>query len=126
MAMGRGSCTTAVFLALLLIMCAPFHTLAATHVVGDSQGWGFSLSYADWANENTFAAGDTLVFNYQPGAHNVVPVSAAGYKTCKASDTSKAATTGNDKFTLKKGANYFICSLPGHCAAGMKLQVVAD
>lgn len=66
------------------------------------------------------------VFNYQAGAHNVVPVSAAGYKTCRVSDTSKAATTGNDKFALKKGANYFICSLPGHCAAGMRLQVIAD
>lgn len=64
MAMGRGggssSTIMAVFLALLLIMCVPFHALAATHVVGDSQGWGFSLSYTDWANKQTFEAGDTL------------------------------------------------------------------
>lgn len=64
------------------------------------------------------------VFNYQAGQHNVVPVSVAGYRSCKASGT--AAATGNDKFSLKKGYNYFICSLPGHCEAGMKLQVVAN
>ncbi|RWV99177.1 hypothetical protein GW17_00037928, partial [Ensete ventricosum] len=61
------------------------------------------------------------------GLHNVVSVNAAGYRSCKASGSaSKAATTGNDKVTLKKGANYFICSIPGHCEAGMKIQVIAN
>ncbi|KAJ8650689.1 hypothetical protein MRB53_003712 [Persea americana] len=74
------------------------------------------------------AAGDTLVFKYPPGQHNVVPVNGAGYSSCKASaiSASKAVSTGNDKFKLKMGANYFICSLPGHCHAGMKLQVNAN
>lgn len=68
------------------------------------------------------------VFNYASGQHNVVPVNGAGYQSCKATadDASQAATTGNDKFKLKRGANYFICSLPGHCEAGMKILVNAN
>ncbi|WOL19301.1 basic blue protein-like [Canna indica] len=126
MAMGRGSCNAAQLLSLFLIVCLPLHSLAATHIVGDSQGWGF-MSYTNWVNGKSFAAGDTLVFNYQAGLHNVVPVNAAGYRSCKASGSaSTAATSGNDKFTLKKGTNYFICSLPGHCGAGMKIQAIAN
>ncbi|WOK98035.1 basic blue protein [Canna indica] len=124
MAMRRGSLSAAMLVALLLAVSSPVHSDASTHVVGDSQGWGFSVSYADWAKSRSFAAGDTMVFNYQQGVHNVAPVSAAGYRSCKASVS--AATTGNDKFTLKRGANYFICSIPSHCAAGMKIQVIAN
>ncbi|KAJ0963703.1 hypothetical protein J5N97_028825 [Dioscorea zingiberensis] len=126
MAMGRGSCTKVALIALLVMIWSPFQTYAANHIVGDSQGWGFSVTYTDWAKGQNFASGDTLVFNYQPGLHNVVPVNAAGYKNCKTSGASQAATSGNDKFTLNKGVNYYICSLPGHCSAGMKLQVVAQ
>ncbi|XP_020276555.1 basic blue protein-like isoform X1 [Asparagus officinalis] len=119
---GRGSCMTEVaVLAILVIVCSPSCSFAATYIVGDSQGWGFSASYKDWANGKPFTAGDTLVFNYQSGVHNVVPVTASEYGSCKA--TGKASTSGNDKFTLKKGANYFLCSIPGHCSSGMKIEV---
>ncbi|KAJ3689437.1 hypothetical protein LUZ61_018601 [Rhynchospora tenuis] len=125
MAMGRDSGRKIVGIALLLLVCL-YHTDAANHIVGDSQGWGFSVSYDSWTNGKTFVTGDTLVFNYQQGVHNVVPVSAAGYRSCKASSNSKVGNSGNDKFTLKKGSNYFICSIPGHCSAGMKVLVVAN
>ncbi|XP_020276562.1 basic blue protein-like isoform X2 [Asparagus officinalis] len=102
---GRGSCMTEVaVLAILVIVCSPSCSFAATYIVGDSQGWGFSASYKDWANGKPFTAGDTLE-----------------YGSCKA--TGKASTSGNDKFTLKKGANYFLCSIPGHCSSGMKIEV---
>ncbi|OAY80239.1 Chemocyanin [Ananas comosus] len=128
MAMGRGSVNLVLLSFLFIMICAPRRTLADTHVVGGSQGWGFSVSYDNWAGGKSFATGDTLVFKYQAGLHNVVPVDAAGYRSCKASssEASRAATTGDDKFTLKKGSNYFICSIPGHCAAGMKIQVLAQ
>ena len=64
-------------------------------------------------------------FRYNAKAHNVVPVSAAGYKSCSAPKGVRALTTGNDRVTLKRGANYFICSFPGHCQAGMKVAVTA-
>ncbi|KAI3975482.1 hypothetical protein MKX01_038751 [Papaver californicum] len=49
----------------------------------------------------------------------------SGYKSCKATarKSAKALWTGKDKFTLKKGNNYFICGIPGHCSAGMKIKV---
>ncbi|XP_078148421.1 basic blue protein-like [Carex rostrata] len=125
MAMGRDSSSTIVALAMLLLVCF-YRADAETHAVGGSQGWGFSVSYDSWTNGKAFTASDTLVFNYQQGLHNVVPVSATGYRSCRASSNSKAGTTGDDKFTLRKGPNYFICSIPGHCTAGMKILVVGN
>ena len=65
------------------------------------------------------------VFKYNPKAHNVVPVSAAGYNSCSSPRGVRVLTTGNDRVTLKRGVNYFICSFPGHCQAGMKVAVTA-
>ncbi|RWR81159.1 basic blue-like protein [Cinnamomum micranthum f. kanehirae] len=131
--MGRGSDMMSVFVALLLINWSTDTTASHipyshTHDVGGSEGWGLGVSYEDWTNGRELAAGDTLVFKYQPGEYNVVPVNGASYRSCKptASDASKTVWTGNDKFKLKMGANYFICSLPGYCQAGMKLHVNAN
>ncbi|ERN18830.1 hypothetical protein AMTRI_Chr07g75390 [Amborella trichopoda] len=126
MASGRGSCMKVLCFSLLIALCSTAIHGSTTHVVGDSNGWGFSVSYTDWADGKDFVAGDTLVFNYNQGQHNVVPVNAAAYRSCKAPSNSKPATSGNDKVTLKKGPNYFLCSLPGHCQAGMKLLANAS
>ncbi|KAF8401950.1 hypothetical protein HHK36_012901 [Tetracentron sinense] len=129
MAMGRGKCMKVLFIAFLVIGLSSYIHALKTHIVGDSQGWGFSVSYSDWADESYFDEHSFLaVFNYPAGAHNVVPVDVAGYRSCKARATQvqKEASTGNDKFTLKKGANYFVCSFPGHCSAGMKIQANAN
>ncbi|KAI3984730.1 hypothetical protein MKX01_039347 [Papaver californicum] len=97
------------------------------HIVGGDRGWRFpaNSSYNIWALHRSFVAGDTLYFKYSRGAHNTVRVDAAGYRKCKVSPTEsgKAVYSGSDKIRLKKGINYFICSLPGHCAAGMKVKV---
>lgn len=67
-----------------------------------------------------------LVFNYQKGAHNVVVVNKAGYDGCSTTPrNAKVYTSGKDRITLVKGLNNFICTLPGHCAAGMKIQISA-
>jgi len=68
------------------------------------------------------------VFNYQAGVHNAVAVSASEYRSCivRSAADAAATTSGTARFNLKKGANYFICGVPGHCAAGMKLRVVAN
>lgn len=52
---------TAVLVALgfTLLVCSAVVS-AETHVVGDSKGWGFSVSYDAWSGGKTFAAGDTL------------------------------------------------------------------
>ncbi|KAF8694582.1 hypothetical protein HU200_038111 [Digitaria exilis] len=127
--MGRGKCSAIlVSLGFTLLVCSASVVAAETHVVGDSKGWGFSMSYDSWSSGKTFAAGDTLVFNYQGGVHNVVAVSESEYRSCKVRSASDMVATSccTAKFELKKGVNYFICGVPGHCAAGMKIRVVAN
>ena len=48
-----------------------------------------------------------------------------GYLSCSAQrPVSVALMTGSDTVRLNgAGERYFICGAPGHCAAGMKLQV---
>ncbi|KAH0460301.1 hypothetical protein IEQ34_010964 [Dendrobium chrysotoxum] len=66
------------------------------------------------------------VFNYQAGIHNVVRVNKDEYESCQSNPNSKTHDSGHDELRLKKGMNYFICSLPGHCKlAGMKIAINA-
>ncbi|KZV20792.1 hypothetical protein F511_30434 [Dorcoceras hygrometricum] len=122
MSEGRGSA----LIVLTVLMAVVFQgqvTEAATYTVGDSGGWTFNV--AGWPRGKTFKAGDVLVFNYGPGAHNVVRVNRAGYRGCSAPSTAKTYQSGSDQIKLAKGRNFFICSLAGHCDAGMKIAVTA-
>jgi hypothetical protein len=55
-------------------------------------------------------------------------VSKGGYRRCIVSPRGRPPvyTSGHDAITLPRGTHYFICSKPGHCAAGMKLAVTAS
>jgi hypothetical protein len=65
------------------------------------------------------------VFKYGRGTHNVVAVNTAVYESCSALRGSRTYSSGNDRVTLARGTNYFICSIPGHCSASMKMAVTA-
>ncbi|KAI3922499.1 hypothetical protein MKX01_006188 [Papaver californicum] len=97
------------------------------HVVGGTKQWGFVGSYNKWCTSRSFFAGDTVVFKHPVGAHNTVAVSKFGYKSGKATarESAKALWTGNDKFRLKKGNNYFICGITGHCSADININIFA-
>ncbi|KAG6409190.1 hypothetical protein SASPL_132224 [Salvia splendens] len=122
MAMGRGS---AIVIAMMLVGMLMVSQVAeaATYTVGGTGGWTFNV--AAWPKGKRFRAGDTLVFNYNSAIHNTVPVDRAGYNSCAAPSTAKAFQTGKDQIKLKKGLNFFICSIPGHCQSGMKIAVNA-
>ncbi|XP_062213037.1 chemocyanin-like [Phragmites australis] len=123
MAQGRGS--GAAVLALLLL-CVLLHSQvaeSAMFTVGDRGGWTFNTN--SWTNGKRFKAGDVLVFKYDSTAHDVVAVNAAGYKGCTRPRGAKVYKSGNDRVTLARGTNYFICSIPGHCQSGMKIAVTA-
>ena len=66
------------------------------------------------------------VFNYIPLIHNMVIVKEFGYTSCVALGGSGFYYSGADRITLAKGANYFICGIPGHCNLGMKIAVNAS
>ncbi|KAM0921720.1 hypothetical protein ACQ4PT_006663 [Festuca glaucescens] len=62
---------------------------------------------------------------YSRAAHNVVEVSKADYDACSASSPIASFQTGNDIVPLAAaGSRYFICGVPGHCDAGMKVWVL--
>ncbi|KAK4747348.1 hypothetical protein SAY87_026385 [Trapa incisa] len=121
---GRGSATLAVtMLTLIYLLALTEPAEGAIYTVGDSSGWTFQVS--GWPKGKSFKADDVLVFNYSPGAHNVVAVNRAGYLSCRAPGGSKVYSSGKDRVKLVKGQNYFICSFPGHCEGGMKIAINA-
>ncbi|KAK7359078.1 hypothetical protein VNO77_01024 [Canavalia gladiata] len=122
MSIGRGSAMVALMLSLWLVLHSEM-AHATTYTVGDANGWTFNT--VGWPKGKRFRAGDTLVFNYSPGAHNVVAVNKAGYNTCKTPKGAKTYTSGSDQIKLVKGPNYFICNLVGHCESGTKIAINA-
>ncbi|KAK7359076.1 hypothetical protein VNO77_01022 [Canavalia gladiata] len=123
MAMGRGSACAWWVLLLCFSVLHSEIARAATYTVGDADGW--TLNMVGWPNGKHFKAGDTLVFNYSPGAHNVVVVNKEGYDTCRTPRGAKVYESGKDQIKIGKGQNYFICNFAGHCESGMKIAVNA-
>ncbi|KAG2705280.1 hypothetical protein I3760_05G044300 [Carya illinoinensis] len=123
MARGRGSAMVVTMLLCMLLLLHSEMAHAATYTVGGPGGWTFNVS--GWPRGKRFRAGDILVFNYSPAAHNVVAVNKVGYNTCTAPRGSKVYQTGKDRIKLVKGQNIFICTFTGHCQSGMKIAVNA-
>ncbi|ONK80774.1 uncharacterized protein A4U43_C01F21580 [Asparagus officinalis] len=96
---------------------------SAEFIVGGADGWTFDKE--NWPEGKSFKPGDVLVFNYAPEEHNVVIVDAAGFNSCTPAANSTVYTSGNDRITLAKGENYFLCSFPDHCVSGMRIKVNA-
>ncbi|KAF0904088.1 hypothetical protein E2562_031764 [Oryza meyeriana var. granulata] len=109
----------------LLMEAVPAAEAGKTYYVGDAAGWGRNLDW--WLARKTFYAGDVLVFKYNKEHHDVSVVGGKGFRRCKVPRNKHTVVlrTGYDQLTLRRGNNYFICGLPGHCDAGMKLAVKA-
>jgi hypothetical protein len=130
---GRSSaynCAAMVILALLMSMAVAVQ--AATHIVGTSTneweepGQGNSLNssyYQDWANSQSFAAGDILIFTYSASVHDVLQVTSSSYASCTTSSPIKTYDSGNDSISITAGTTYFICGTPTHCPAGQKVTI---
>ncbi|KAK3149004.1 hypothetical protein QOZ80_3AG0211620 [Eleusine coracana subsp. coracana] len=99
---------------------------AVVYKVGDSNGWTIlgNPNYRDWAGNKTFHVGDTIEFQYPKGIHNVLEVKKADYDSCTNSTPIATHTSGDDKIVIKSpGHRFFICGVPGHCAAGQKVNI---
>ncbi|KAF8729865.1 hypothetical protein HU200_017324 [Digitaria exilis] len=111
-------------LAALLLVAWSSTAAATSYTVGSGSGWTTGVDYTSWAASKNFKVGDSLVFNYAKGLHTVVEVSAADYMACTAANPLGSDSSGATTVPLKTpGTHYFICSITGHCAAGMKLAV---
>ncbi|XP_057831409.1 blue copper protein-like [Cryptomeria japonica] len=115
-------------MAALLVLCVSYHSAEATdYTVGDAQQWGFGVNYTTWASSKTFLVGDTLVFTYANGAHDVLEVQKSAYDSCATSNPTKQYTDGNTRISLtSSGTRYFICGITGHCSGGMKVAVTVS
>ncbi|CAM0877065.1 unnamed protein product [Alopecurus aequalis] len=121
---GMGGSAVIAMLVALAGMAAT--TSAAVYKVGGASGWTIlgNPDYAAWATKNTFKVGDIIEFKYPQGIHNVLEVNKADYHSCTNSTPIATHTSGDDKVTIKSyGHRFFICGVPGHCAAGQKLDV---
>ncbi|CAN6698079.1 unnamed protein product [Malus baccata var. baccata] len=102
------------YLLTVALLVLPSVVFATQYVVGDDQGWNSGVDYYAWVEGKTFHVGDSLVFNYNAGEHNVIVVGANGYDQCLASPNSGAYYSGNDVLTfVAAGDFYFICEY--HC-----------
>ncbi|XP_051198901.1 basic blue protein [Lolium perenne] len=118
--------TRALLLAVVSMAALLGTALGASYTVGAPSGsWDLKTNYTRWASGVKLYAGDQLRFQYTVAEHNVVEVTKSGYDACNGSNNTVATyQIGNDTIPLTAaGSRYFICGVPGHCAAGMKLQV---
>ncbi|KAL9241941.1 hypothetical protein vseg_015993 [Gypsophila vaccaria] len=104
---------------LITLMCVALGIVSAQTTVD----WKLGQSYTSYSTQS-FKTGATIVFNYD-STHNVLVVSKSDYDNCNTASPIQKFTDGKTTITLKQGASYFICGVPGHCSAGMKLQVNA-
>ncbi|WVZ92448.1 hypothetical protein U9M48_038512 [Paspalum notatum var. saurae] len=109
-------------IALLVVVSCAAAASATQFTVGDSSGWTIGPNYSSWTSGKTFTVGDTLLFNFATGAHDVLEVSKSDYDSCTA-NALNTFTNGPATVTLTAGTHYYICGISGHCGAGMKLAV---
>ena len=98
------------------------------HVVGDALGWTIpaqgAATYTVWASKRTFRVGDTLLFNFTTGIHNVAEVSQAAYGPCATTNTLSLNPNGPAVVKLTRpGNHYYICTVVSHCQIGQKLAI---
>ncbi|XP_057967383.1 cucumber peeling cupredoxin [Malania oleifera] len=126
---GRLSVVLFVAMAVAALIQGSLAQSGKNHTVGGSTVSGWTVpsdakAYSTWASSQTFSVGDSLVFNFVTGAHDVTEVTKANYDSCTSTNPISQETTGPATLTLKStGAHYYICSIPGHCSNGQKLAI---
>ncbi|XP_020553011.1 mavicyanin-like [Sesamum indicum] len=110
---------------MFLMMAFLEGSMGAVYKVGDSAGWTITgVDYEKWASAHTFKVGDTVDFKYDHQFHNVMEVSRQDFESCNSSSPILNYTTGHDSVKLTSGGHhYYLCGIPGHCAAGQKIDI---
>ncbi|XP_051130064.1 blue copper protein 1a-like [Andrographis paniculata] len=116
------------FLVSIIIAVAIAPTMAVDYMVGDDAGWKVGVNYTQWAAGKDFRVGDTLMFMYTEGKHNVYKVNGSDFQNCNPSTSlGGPLTSGKDSITLAKpGKKWYICGVADHCSKGMKLVITVS
>ncbi|XP_074577508.1 cucumber peeling cupredoxin-like [Curcuma longa] len=122
------SYTISLVLATLLSLLAASQAHLKIHIVGGSYGWKIpptTTFYQDWAKNQTFVAGDKLMFLYTSGMQNVVVGSTEDdFATCQQKNVVDILYEGPSTVELTEaGTHYFYCSVGLHCERGQKLKI---
>ncbi|XP_023733999.2 cucumber peeling cupredoxin [Lactuca sativa] len=128
MAGSMKSCMVMLMMMMVASMQMQSSIAQTRHVVGDALGWTIppngAAAYTTWASQQNFTVGDSLVFNFTTGAHNVAEVSQAAYGPCTTTNPISIATAGPATLTLTTpGTHYYVCTVGSHCQIGQKLTV---
>lgn len=69
---------------------------------------------------------EIVAFEYVAG-HTVAEVNLEDYTSCTVGDSVSTHNSGSTDISLTTpGTHYFICTVTGHCAAGMKLAITVS
>ncbi|KAH7447029.1 hypothetical protein KP509_01G088200 [Ceratopteris richardii] len=122
---GRGMATNLLLMLAMLLVIRAHCSSAAVINVGDRVSWTLpSIDYSRWAASKGIRVNDVLRFTYSSELHNVLQVTKADYDSCGSRKPLAAYSNGNTMVRLpRRGTYYFICGVPGHCSAGMKMAV---
>jgi hypothetical protein len=116
-----GSLLTVALPLLLVALLVQLQAVAATKYTLNWNYPNYQNYFSNWNRGNNYAVGDSIEFVYNAEAH-VVKVSYAEFKDCFTS--ALPSTSGATVFPLEQtGMHYFICTIPGHCQAGMQLAI---
>ncbi|VFQ77143.1 unnamed protein product [Cuscuta campestris] len=120
----------AVFLAAVTVKTSMDKAHAAVHIVGGAAGWTVpsgGASYVAWASNRTFLVGDTLVFNFATGFHDVAKVTKSAYDKCNTTTPNSLLTVAPANIVLNSaGQHYFMCTFSQHCPLGQKLAITVS
>ncbi|XP_062105565.1 early nodulin-like protein 21 [Humulus lupulus] len=118
---------------LFFFFCIFFFSLHVVTVVsfefevGGTEGWVVPSSnksnvYNDWASENRFQLGDTIVFKYRKDS--VMEVPEEDYKNCNSSHPNFFSNNGHTVFKLNQTQPfYFISGVFRHCQKGQRMII---
>ncbi|GER24693.1 basic blue protein [Striga asiatica] len=103
-------------LAAALVMIVAMATMAQAAVVT----WGIPPN----PGSLTVSQSEPVTFNFVANQHDLVAVNEQQYNQCDAG-SSPTKIPPKTAVTLKKGKNYFICTIGQHCIKGMKITITA-
>ncbi|KAH9561695.1 hypothetical protein CY35_05G036800 [Sphagnum magellanicum] len=107
---------------LLLGVLLQLQAVAATEYTVYWSYPNYENYFSNWNKGSTYVVGDSIEFLYNAEAHNVVRVNNQQYDDC--STNAQPVADGATVFRLNEpGMYFFMCTVPGHCEAGMKLQL---
>ncbi|XP_050367381.1 early nodulin-like protein 1 [Argentina anserina] len=84
-----------------------------------------STHFDQWAQNNRFQIGDSIVFTYSPGQDSVLRVSQDDYTNCNTDAAAEKFSDGHSVFKFNQsGPFYFISGNKDNCAKNEKLIVI--